>query len=369
MNGKELTVRENWDNNLAIAEDLIKSGFLPQHIKTVQQAAMIMEMGRELGIPRMIALNKIYVIGQKPALEAQLMLQLIYDSGKAEAITIKSEDSSCTVIMKRKVPQVEHAETFGIKEATALFLIGKDNYKKQPKTMYKWRAISACARVVFPDVIGGMYSREELEDIDEIKETAVGVEKAQEISEEPEDYDTFLAEKLQLIRDALAVATEPGQVSNIKKGFGPDLKMMIDADRAVIEAEIDDKYNELITGNEVLSPLEQYKKLAGECKDLETLRAWFKGLQKEMMEKLSKKDFEEMVAYCKKLFPAPAKPEKDPLEETISPQKVKVLSVAIKKFEPAFKRHLKNLYGVPEIKDIKEIWYGDILHYVKNYKA
>ncbi len=309
MNGKELALKENWSQSLEIAGDLIKSGFLPTHIKTPQQAAMIIEMGREIGIPPVIALSKIYVIGQKPALEAQLILQLIYASEKAESIIIKAEDNQCTVTMKRKVPQVEHTETFGIKEATSLFLIGKDNYKKQAKTMYKWRAISACARVVFPDVIGGMYSREELEDIDEIRETTIDVEKSQGLSEhQKETYEDFLKEKFQLIRDALSVAAEPEQVSNIEKGFASDLKMMIEADRQVIETEIDNKYNELISGNKPLSKLEQYKALIKECKDKDSAKQWFKGMQKEIVDNLTSGEFKEFIDFCKTLFPEPKEP-------------------------------------------------------------
>ena len=47
-------------------------------------------------------------------------------------------------------------------DAKTLGLAGKDNWKKQPATMLKWRAVSACARVVFPDVIQGMYTPEEI---------------------------------------------------------------------------------------------------------------------------------------------------------------------------------------------------------------
>ena len=41
-------------------------------------------------------------------------------------------------------------------------LAGKDNYKKQAATMYKWRAIAACARAVFADVILGLYTPDEM---------------------------------------------------------------------------------------------------------------------------------------------------------------------------------------------------------------
>lgn len=143
------------------SEMLVKTNFLPQSIKTKEQALAIILTGRELGIPAMAALNTINVIQNKPTVSPQLMLALIERSGQLENIEIKSSDNSVTCTMKRK-NRSPHSETFGHKEASALNLISKDNYKKQPMTMYRWRAVASCARVVFPDVILGLYTPDEM---------------------------------------------------------------------------------------------------------------------------------------------------------------------------------------------------------------
>ncbi|HEY8562834.1 MAG TPA: hypothetical protein VIL74_20820 [Pyrinomonadaceae bacterium] len=173
---QQLAIREN--NQLAPsasefavmkeqASMLIKSNFLPQAIKTPEQAVAIILTGRELGIGTMQALNTINVISGKPTVSPQLMLALIERSGQLENIVVKTHNSpdgtvaqvSCT--MKRK-GRTEHTEFFGTKEANALGLLSKDNYRKQPAVMFRWRAVAACARVVFPDVILGIYTFEEM---------------------------------------------------------------------------------------------------------------------------------------------------------------------------------------------------------------
>lgn len=143
------------------AESLVKSGFLPSAIKTPEQALAIILTGRELGIPAMAALNTINVIQGKPTISPQLMLALIKRSNQLEDIRIDQTKSSVTVTMKRK-GNTAHSETFGTAEAMAMGLSGKDNYKKQPQVMFKWRALSACSRVVFPDIILGLYTHEEM---------------------------------------------------------------------------------------------------------------------------------------------------------------------------------------------------------------
>lgn len=141
---------------------LVKTGFLPQAIKTAEQAIAIILTGRELGIGTMAALNTINVIQGKPTVSPQLMLALIERSGQLADIQIEPHDGNavrCTMKRKGRSP---HTEYFGDTEAQAMLLSGKDNYKKQKQTMYRWRAVAACARVVFPDVITGLYTPDEM---------------------------------------------------------------------------------------------------------------------------------------------------------------------------------------------------------------
>lgn len=144
------------------ASMLVKTGFLPSSIKTAEQAMAIILTGRELGIGMMAALNTINVVQGKPTISPQLMLALIERSGQLENIEVEPHNGNamrCT--MKRK-GRTAHTEYFGEEEARALGLLGKDNYKKQAFTMYRWRAVAACARVVFADVILGLYTPDEL---------------------------------------------------------------------------------------------------------------------------------------------------------------------------------------------------------------
>lgn len=144
------------------ADALVKSGFLPNSVRTPQQAVAIMMMGRELEIGPWAAINGINVIQGKPTISPQLMLALINRSGELADLVIDGDTNACTVTMTRK-GRSPHTETFTMDMARAMGLAGRDNWKKQPETMLKWRAVSACARVVFPDVIIGFYTPEEID--------------------------------------------------------------------------------------------------------------------------------------------------------------------------------------------------------------
>jgi len=151
----------DWDTICQQAGVLVKTGFLPQSIKTPEQAMAIILTGRELGIGTMAALNSINVIQGKPTVSPQLMLALMNRTGQVEDIRIETGAEGASVTIKRKARSAYTAK-FGPTEARAMGLEGKDNYKKQPATMYKWRAIADAARVTFPDVILGLYTPDEM---------------------------------------------------------------------------------------------------------------------------------------------------------------------------------------------------------------
>ena len=155
LSSTETTMNE-WQMIREQADVLVKTGFLPKSITSPEQAMAIILTGRELGIGPMAALQGIDVILGKPSVSPQLMLALANSSGQLEDIKVETGESGATATVKRK-GRAPYTTTFGPKEARAMQLDTKDQYKKQPAVMYQWRAIGANLRVTFPDVIKGMY--------------------------------------------------------------------------------------------------------------------------------------------------------------------------------------------------------------------
>lgn len=151
----------NWESFKEQASMLVKSGFLPTSINTPEKALAIAMTSKELGIPMMEGFRSINVIQGKPCVSPQLMLALANRTGQVQDIQYDSNDERCRVTITRK-GRTPHTEEFGRKEATDLGLIGRDNYKKQFQIMARWRALAAALRVVFPDVVLGLYSPEEM---------------------------------------------------------------------------------------------------------------------------------------------------------------------------------------------------------------
>lgn len=156
------TQNSGWSVLKEQATMLLKTGFLPTSLNTVEKVLAVVLTGRELNLPMMEALRGINIIQGKPSVSPQTMLALANRTGQLEDIKIQADiHVGACVTIKRKGRE-PHTEIFGAKEAAALGLDSKDNYKKQPVTMYKWRALAANLRVTFPDAISGLYTPDEL---------------------------------------------------------------------------------------------------------------------------------------------------------------------------------------------------------------
>jgi hypothetical protein len=178
------------DDALELAKHLLKSGMLPAAIRTPEAALVIILTGRELGIGPMMAFQKINVIQGKPTIAPELMLALARRQGLLEDLKIEDDGNKCTVTIKRK-GNSPVSVSFSMADAESQGLAGKDNWRKMPAIMRQWRTIAAGCRLVFSDVIGGLYTPEELgaemnEEGDVISVTPTVIQESQPAEAKPE---------------------------------------------------------------------------------------------------------------------------------------------------------------------------------------
>lgn len=152
-----------WSLMREMAKSLLPTGFLPNTIKTPEQAVAIMLKGRELNVPPMYALSNIVVVQGKPSCSAELMLALVQREHGLDAMWVEeSTNDRCTV--SYRAGKGTKSYTFTIKDAEQAGLFKNAVWKSYPAAMLRARCISAVARMAFPGAIGGMYTPGELGD-------------------------------------------------------------------------------------------------------------------------------------------------------------------------------------------------------------
>jgi hypothetical protein len=144
------------------AEILLKSGMLPKELNTKEKIAVLIMKAKELNMPPLEAISHLYVVNQKVAIDSTGMLALILRSGLAKKIQFGGDGTSAWCEMERKDGVISFKYTFTIEDARRAGLLSKESWQKYTKELLIARAISGCARKVFPDVVGGLYTVEEL---------------------------------------------------------------------------------------------------------------------------------------------------------------------------------------------------------------
>ncbi|WPX99502.1 hypothetical protein Megpolyxen_01393 [Candidatus Megaera polyxenophila] len=162
-----LLTPSNLKEAMEYATIIANSAMVP---KTYQGKAgdilVAVQMGAELGLKPIQALQNIAVINGKPSVYGDALLALVQAHSSFEDIKEWYDDKTntafCTV--KRK-NQTEHTVSFSIEDAKKAGLWGKSGpWTQYPKRMMQMRARGFALRDKFADALGGLITVEEAQD-------------------------------------------------------------------------------------------------------------------------------------------------------------------------------------------------------------
>lgn len=154
------------DEMISLAERLATSQLLPVALRgKVPDVLMQIMAGQELGLYSMASLRSFHIIEGKPTMAADAMVAVVLGSGKAEYFRRVGEGSaeSVTYETKRKGEPAQRC-TWTWQMAKDAALSGKDNWRLYRRAMLASRAKSELARDVYPDVLAGCYTTDEIRD-------------------------------------------------------------------------------------------------------------------------------------------------------------------------------------------------------------
>lgn len=151
----------------ALAIDLFASKMFGAYGNAPAVMSTIMA-GRELGMTAAAALRGFDIIDGKPSMKADLIRALILRSGKAEYFRCTERSATAATFKTKRVGDDEMVLRFTIEEGQQAFQgdaakWAKSGWGKNPADMLVARAGAKLARLVYPDVVHGLYSPEELE--------------------------------------------------------------------------------------------------------------------------------------------------------------------------------------------------------------
>lgn len=162
-----------------MAEFLYESGTLPSSIRNAPAAFAIIKMGQELGFSTMQSFRFLHIIEDRegrrsaPVLTAQGMMAMVMKSGLAKFFSmVESTNEHATYQTLRIGDPSPTSMTWTLKQAEEAWLLRKKNWQKFPAEMLRARCVTALCRERYPDVCGGLYTRDEIEDAEPSESSA-----------------------------------------------------------------------------------------------------------------------------------------------------------------------------------------------------
>ena len=140
------------------------SALAPDALRNRPQDALIVLMaGRELGFAPMQSLRMLSVIKGKVTLSADATVALVRRSGECvEWRCVETTRERATYTTRRKGDTEPTVLTWTIEQATRAGLVGGQGWRSYPEAMLRARCASALARIVYPDLVAGIYDPDEL---------------------------------------------------------------------------------------------------------------------------------------------------------------------------------------------------------------
>lgn len=155
----------NFDEAFRFANLIAESDLLPKEFyKKPANVLVAVQLGMELGVAPMQALQSMYVINGRPSIYGDLLPAIMFHSGMCELFDESGDETKASCTVKRK-GFAAITRTFSMAEAVAAGLPNRNpTYKSYPKRMLQMRARAFAIRDAFPDVLKGVAVYEEEKD-------------------------------------------------------------------------------------------------------------------------------------------------------------------------------------------------------------
>ena len=149
-----------------IAERIASTEFVPKGLRNRPEAILAALMsGAERGLGPMESLRSINVIEGRPSLSAEAMRALVLAAGHDITISENTATRATLVGRRRDSERTSPPFTWTMEKARRAGLAGRGPWRAYPEAMLLARASTDLCRAVFPDVIAGLSSVEEQDDM------------------------------------------------------------------------------------------------------------------------------------------------------------------------------------------------------------
>lgn len=202
---------DKFEHAQRVAKVLATSTLVPEHFRNnLGNCVIALNYADRIKADPFMVLQNMYVVHGKPGIEAKLVIALVNQSGRFEPLEFKESKDVCVAYAKEiKSGKVLEGPTITTEMVKAEGWLDKpgSKWKTMPQIMFRYRAATFFARTYCPEVLLGMQTKEELEDvIVDLSKQGNGSFAAPE--KDPKDLKTKVTEKLESLKTEKQIEPE-----------------------------------------------------------------------------------------------------------------------------------------------------------------
>lgn len=166
--------REQLNTMDLLAQRYMQAGVIPNGLNTAPKIMVALQIGMDLGLTPIMALNSVYIVNGKPTLFGEAVPYLIlrdghkiewgvYDDEQGNEHQIQNNAKQAAVRITRKDTGQKMSQLFTMQMAIDRGYTKNPVYKTFPENMLMWRAIGMIAKFICTDSLKGLDIKEIVE--------------------------------------------------------------------------------------------------------------------------------------------------------------------------------------------------------------
>jgi len=252
---------KSFQEAMDFAKLIAESSFCPKGFKGKPGDILLaIQMGSELGLKPLQALQNISVVNERPAVWGDALLGIIKSHPQCEDVIEDLDETTpnwiATCIVKRAGKSPVKI-SFPVEDAKRAGLWGKSgSWTNYPKLMLKYRARGFACRDAFPDALRGIITVEEAQDMT-VERTTVDIT---DITPDP-------TSKVESIKSKLGITQQPAEEQNETLSVVGEILTAINIAKTKEDLEKIKKETKDLTEDEKAKLRDPYKKKSDELKE------------------------------------------------------------------------------------------------------
>lgn len=230
---------DKFEHAQRVARMLSTSTLIPEHFRNnIGNCVIALNYAERIKADPFMVMQNMYVVHGRPGVEGKLIIALVNQSGRFDPLQFEESKVSCTAYAKEiKSGQILRGPTIDMDMVKAEGWLSKNGSKWQtmPQIMFRYRSAAFFARTYCPEVLLGMKTVDEIEDMIDLKPQKNGTYATKPAELLGQELKDNVEAKLNALKSEGQIEPEPQPTAESPATAAPEPTVLIKCPKCGLE--------------------------------------------------------------------------------------------------------------------------------------